>query len=202
MGGITRTSGKNSTETISELNTRYTADINLYKEYAEKRRNNRKVSQEFGALIPERMAAYIEKQADTKKPLTIAGAILALNIGKDTFYRIKNGDMDYITEEYRTLHADEPILLDALGNEYITNPEGELIPLAPLSELLEKYVLLPLEESLQSNCMSLRGNPAGNIFLLKAQMGYKEESEVKEVHQNLIIADREKATSILKMLGE
>ena len=195
-----RSNSKRNTEAISIANEQYTKELEIYRRSAEARRNRRTIKQEFVLSMAQAIQGYIEEQAHKHKPLTMAGAMIALGIGKDVFYRIKNGEYDYITEEYRALHADS-ITADDYGIEYAVNEDGELVPLILLSDALEKMVILPIEEQIQENCMTNKGNPAGSIFLSKAIFGYKEEQEPREVTQNLIIADSERARDIIQLLN-
>jgi hypothetical protein len=147
----------------------------------------------------EKLARYEEDTLRQGKPLTMAGYILASELKHDTFYRVLNGDYDYVVEEYRLLH-DVPA--DVI--EY-TDDEGTVQLLIAWSDILQNC-RLKIQQQLEENCYNSsthRGlNPAGSIFGLKAQHGWKEDNAATHntTNNNLIIADATQALKALKSL--
>lgn len=191
-------SNKKQTEAIESLNTKYSEDVERYKFFASQRRGRRKFTQEKLTQQYSALAEYVESRAEKKQPLTVAGAILASDFNEDAWYKAKSGEMDYLLEEYIALNqVTEETIIDGLP--YHINSDGEAILLKPYSWLIQNTMLL-IQEQREIACSSLRGNPAGNIFLLKAQMGFKEDSQPSTVNQTLVIADKEQAVKALEWL--
>lgn len=186
------------TEVIESLNTKYSAEVEQYKFFAKQRRGRRKFTQEKLTQQYSALAEYVEECVEKKQPLTVAGAILKADFNEDAWYKAKSGEMDYLLEEYIAVNqvTDETIID---GLPYHINQDGEAILLKPYSWLIQKIMLM-IQEQREIACSSLRGNPAGNIFLLKAQMGFKEDSQPNTVNQTLVIADAEQAKKALEML--
>lgn len=182
MGKGNRTNSRRETKHIEQLPKMYHEEIQKYKEYAEARKRNRVYSQESMPMYMDRANKYFEEQDRKGKPYTVAGLLLALDIGKDSWSRISNGDFDYQLEEF-----------------YVDNPNYDGIPLIAWSEFAEKCSL-KIQAMREENCSSLRGNPAGNIFLLKAQNGFREDDTPSHVTQNLVICDGEQARKALELL--
>ena len=74
------------------------------------------------------------------------------------------------------------------------------ILLISYSEFYEKTWLL-IQNQLEENCYTNKGNPAGSIFGLKAQFDWREDESPQHLVQNLVIADSEQAEKAMKMLG-
>lgn len=189
------------TTKITSFTKQYVSDIEGYKKFAEARNKARKYKQEFASTLTERLDAYMEECEAMHKPCSMARMILASGVNRDTFQRMRNGEYDYIAEQYRIEHEHCALVIDDFGNEYIINEDGVQVSLVPFSAIIEKSILR-LEAMREEACGLTRGNPAGNIFLLKSLHGFKEEQEPKELHQNLIIADGNRAKDIIKLLGE
>ena len=164
------------------------------KRIAASRRANSPIRQEMLVEYINRVEKYVEDCSRIGKPLTHAGFALACDIGIDTWRRIREGQFDYVPEEFRILHD-----LPADAQEYITE-DGEVIPLIPWSDVFKKCELL-IQEQLESNCYTNKGNPAGSIFGLKARFDWRDDPEVPHnLTQNLVIADSEQARKALRML--
>jgi hypothetical protein len=146
-------------------------------------------------IFVERLAEYVEEQREIGKPLTVAGFILASGIPKRTWYEMKEGKYDAGIEEYKLTH-DLP--LDA--DEYI-NEDGEIIPLTPWSEIIDRCYLL-LQQERETACVAGKaGNVIGNIFLLKSQHGLSDQPEQIRNQTNIqIVANADKALEALEML--
>ena len=161
---------------------------------AESRHANSPIRQEMLVEYMNRVEEYVEDCRRVGKPLTHAGFALACDIGIDTWRRIREGQFDYVPEEFRILHN-----LPADAEEYITE-DGEIIPLIPWSEVFKKCELL-IQDQLESNCYTNKGNPAGSIFGLKARFDWRDDPEVpNHLTQNLVIADSNQARKALQML--
>ena len=176
-----RSDSRRETEHIKHLPKMYSEEIQKYKEYAEARRNSRVYTQESLSEYMQKASDYFIGQDEKGKPYTVAGLLLALDIDRQSWSRIGNGEMDYQLVEYLELHD---------------NPKE---PLIAWSEFHEKCSLT-IQAQREERCSSLRGNPAGNIFLLKAQNGFREDDTPNHVTQNLVICDADQARKALELL--
>lgn len=183
---------------LGEFSKMLSADINRYKEMAEKYRKNRKYRQEDLAGIIERLDAYIDEQGDSEKPITVAGMIRAAGIGKHTWYEMLNGDYDYRLFQYCELH-DINICSYAESAEVpvITDKDNNKIVLTTFSQALKK-AMLAVEEQTEERLYS-KGR-VGDIFSLKAVHGWQEDNSPQTVNQTLVIASPEEAERAIKML--
>lgn len=179
MGKGNRSNSKRNTEKIEKLPKMYSEEIQRYKDYAKARREARVFTQESLSEYMQKASDYFVGQDEKGKPYTVAGLLLALDIDKHSWSRISNGEFDYQLEE-------------ALDNNQET-------PLIAWSNFAEKCSLT-IQAQREENCSSLRGNPAGNIFLLKAQNGFREDDTPSHVTQNLVICDGEQARKALELL--
>ena len=184
---------KYSTETIEQATRDYSALVETSKRFIEARRARSLYNVGNIQKLIDAFEAYEAEQARTGKPLTVSGYILASGMPKSTFYEASNGMYDYVIEEYKITHGLSE------DTETVIDENGQEITLAPWSEVIEK-AYLKIQEQRETACSSTRGNPAGNIFLLKAQNGLQEEASPHTVNQNLIIADADKAKTMLEML--
>lgn len=162
----------------------YSEEIQRYKDYAKARREARVFTQESLSEYMQKASDYFVGQDEKGKPYTVAGLLLALDIDRQSWSRIGNGEMDYQLQEY----------IDIYGESETTET-----PLIAWSEFYEKCSLT-IQAQREENCSSLRGNPAGNIFLLKAQNGFREDDTPSHVTQNLVICDGEQARKALELL--
>lgn len=184
----------------TEYTETYSKEIESYKNFALHRRNNRKYTQEGMYKYLESLQDYVEEQRAKKKPLTIAGVLLAFGANKDFWSKAKNGEYDYLLEEVLAKYdiTDDNITV-CYGVPCFESDNGR-IPLIPYSELYEKTWLL-IQNQLEENCYTNKGNPAGSIFGLKAQFDWREDNTPQHLVQNLVIADSEQAKEAMKMLG-
>ena len=189
MGKGNRTSSKRNTDAIRDLPTMYSEEIQRYRDYAEARKNSRMYTQESMSEYMDKANQYFNEQDRNGKPYTVAGLLLALDINKHSWSRISNGEFDYQLEEY--LES-----VDKLSTENDGIPQT---PLIAWSDFAEKCSL-KIQAQREEKCSSLRGNPAGNIFLLKAQNGFREDDSPNHVTQNLVICDGEQARKALELL--
>ena len=63
---------------------------------------------------------------------------------------------------------------------------------------------LVIQEQREAACSSNRGNPAGNIFLLKAQQGFRDQPETQQTNNTLTlnVATLGEAKDALKLLSQ
>lgn len=193
-----RTDSKRNTSTIQELNQRYKEDIAGYKEFAEKRRNNRTAKQEECGEYYNRLISYIEECGEKEQPITRADIILTLGVCKDVYYKMKAGELDYRLYEYiETNHiSEEDIYINNYGLP-ATMVDNKEILLIPFAELIEKGELL-LEA--QTEARLYKSGKVGDIFALKSLHGWQEEQSPQTVNQTLVIATEEQARKAIELL--
>ena len=184
----------------------YTQELDTYKAFAAARRSRRKFTQERLGEMYEQTQAYICECADTHTPMTIAGMQLAMGIDRNTWSRAKAEELDYLLEEFVSLHNvtdDDVSVIDGLPWFVRTREDtGEIESrtlLIAYSEFVEKCTML-LQDQLERNCYTNKGNPAGSIFGLKAQFDWREEQAPTTYSQTLVIADAAQAQKAMKML--
>lgn len=164
------------------------------KKLAAARRAASPVSMEQMSTILQKWQDYIEDCEHKRQPLTWGGFALAGEISVDTMYRMRNGDLDHITEEFRITHN-----LPEDATQYI-NDDGEVIMLLPWSEPCQKLEAL-IQDQLERNCYTNKGNPAGSIFGLKARFDWQDQPENTSISGNtVVIADAGQAQKAMKML--
>lgn len=172
-----------------------------YRKIAEQRKGRIKYGVEFTATLRDRLTKYIEDQQAARKPLTIAGCILAAQVDPDTWRRWRNEERDYLLFEYMTING---IDFSEEGNEII-DQNGDVILLARFSTLV-KMAELSIQEQLETNCYTNKGNPAGSIFGLKARYDWQDQpAESKTTNNNTLVlnnvANLDEAKDALKRLG-
>lgn len=143
--------------------------LEYYKKIAEQQAKTIKYGQEYAGQMMDNFNAYVIEQRNQRRPLTIAGLIRASGVSKDTYYRYRDGEADHMLYEYMDLHG---IDYSQEGNE-ITTEEGERVLLLRLSEII-KNAELAIQEQLEENCYTNKGNPAGSIFGLKARYDWQD----------------------------
>ena len=184
----------------SEYTETYSKELESYKNFAAHRKNNRKYTQEgmYGYIV--KLADYVAEQRAVKRPLTIAGVLLALGTNKDFWSKAKNGEYDFLLEEVLDKYTvTEDNIVEFNGVPCLETEDGR-IPLISYSDFYEKTWLL-IQNQLEENCYTNKGNPAGSIFGLKAQFDWREDESPQHLVQNLVIADSEQAEKAMKMLG-
>ncbi len=196
-----RTDSKRNTDTIQAYNRQFKEELDGYKEFARKRREYKTARQEECGEYYKRLVTYIEECKDKEEPITRADIILRMGIGKDTYYNMKNGNLDYRLIEYIDTHniseADIYINRDSLPVTMIDNRE---ILLIPFSELIEKGELL-LEAEAERRLYT--SSKVGDIFTLKALHGWRDDSgtaqHIGTVNQ-LVIASESEARRAIELL--
>ena len=183
-----------NTTAITELTRQYSQITELAKQYAAARRARSPVSMEQLPDICDKWEHYIKECEHSRQPLTWGGFALAAGISTRTLDRMRAGDLDAILEEYILIHDIEPN-----ATEYIDD-DGQVIPLVPWSQICQKLEAL-IQDQLERNCYTNKGNPAGSIFGLKARFDWQDQpQQAGTINNNLVIADAEQARKALEML--
>lgn len=199
-----RTDSRRETKHLQENNSRYKQEIDTYKEYALNRKKNRVHTQEQVTVLYENLCQYIEEQRQQDKPLTVAGAILAAGIDTSIWYRMKNGDYDFLLDEFLDLHdidLDEAPV-DEAGMKYGV-VDGVKVLFIEYGEVVKRYMLL-LQEQAEQRLYS-KGGKVTDIFTLKALHGWQDSPQVINDNRTLnidLVASPEEAKAALDRLGE
>lgn len=191
---------KRNTEKITTLAKLYREEVAGYKEYVEDKKRRRKYSQEMVGEAYNKILAYTDDCYKKKQPLTVAGVRLAIGILQDAWIRARDGDLDYLLEEYIVDNniQEQDIYYDDDNLPWYDGDNGPVL-LLPWSYLRKKADLL-IQDQLERNCYTNKGNPAGSIFGLKAQFGWQEDNGPQHLVQQLVIADLDQAKKALAML--
>lgn len=178
----------------------YAAQVAGVKALAEKRKAQRKYTQEGLAAAYEAIKKYVEESYNKRQPLTVAGMQLAVGMQRDAWSRASNGDLDHLLEEYIIDNniTDEDITYDQDGLPWHYGEKGPVL-LLQWSEIRKKADLM-IQDQLERNCYTNKGNPAGSIFGLKAKFDWREDEGPQHLVQQLVVADLEQAKKALKML--
>ena len=164
------------------------------KKLAAARRAASPVSVEQMGDILQKWADYIEDCEHKRQPLTWGGFALAADISVRTIDRMRTGDLDHIIDEFRITHN-----LPEDTTQYISD-DGEVIMLLPWSQSCQKLEAL-IQDQLERNCYTNKGNPAGSIFGLKARFDWQDQPENTSISGNtLVIADAEQAKKAMELL--
>lgn len=183
----------------SEYVETYSKELESYKNFAVGRRNRRKYTQEGMYKYLEQLQDYVTEQRQQRRPLTIAGVLLALGTNKDFWSKAKNGEYDFLLEEVLDKYTvTDDNIVEFNGVPCLETDNGR-IPLISYSDFYEKTWLL-IQNQLEENCYTNKGNPAGSIFGLKAQFDWREDNTPQHLVQNLVIADSEQAKEAMQML--
>lgn len=165
---------------------------NTCKKMAAARRAISPVQVEKTNELLDNLAEYETETLSQGKPLTVAGYMLASGLNRETFYRVLNGDFDYVIDEYRALH-------DVPADTFTVTIDNEQIPLIAWREILEKCYLR-IQEQLETNCYDTRAkNAAGSIFGLKARFNWHED-DTNAATVKQAIATTQQALASLKLL--
>ena len=170
----------------------YSQFTDACKQYALARRSNSPVRVERTPEVMQNIEDYVADRRQSGKPLTHAGFIRCFGICPDTYYSLDR--YDHIIEEFKVLHDLPP---DA--TEYI-DQDGRIFPLVCWSDIKKNVCDVLIQEQLEENCYTNRGNPAGSIFGLKARFQWSEDSTPQHIVNNLVIASEEGARKSLEML--
>lgn len=198
--------GKTNTKAITAITNAYSEEISAYKDFALERRNNRRYNIAEITRAMNGILDYVAGCAESGKPATIAGMILASGTNKTFYYAARSGEYDYITEEY--IRSNNIDLSSCDTNQYgllvFEDPQKSEVLLSPSSEILEKCLLL-MENDLQIRSLTDKSmaRTTGAIFNLKAVFNYndKPEAEVKTVNNTLIVnASPEQTSKAMQLL--
>lgn len=199
--GADRRGNKKPSAALAETSADKAELTDHYKKIAEARKNVIRYGQTYALTLADNLTAYIEEQTEKKKPLTIAGMVRASGMSHDTYIRYREGKADHLLYEYMDVNG---ISYDQEGQQ-ITTDDGEMVLLWRLSDVIKSAELV-VQEQRETACSSLKGNPAGNIFLLKAQQGFQDTPvEQRTTNNNTLIlnnvATLEEAKDALKRLN-
>lgn len=175
-----------------EVTKEYSEFTQACKRMAEARRANSPVQVEKTAQVLQNIKEYVEEQQRKNKPLTHAGFMLCFGVNRDVYYDLYK--YDYVVEEYKALHG-----LPADATEHQTD-NGVIIPLVAWGDIKKNLCDVLIQQQLEENCYTNRGNPAGSIFGLKARYQWTDDNTPQHVVNNLVIADSEQAKKSLDML--
>ena len=186
--------GSRNTQAVNDLQRQAAAITAQAKELAAARRAASPVCMEQMSTICDKWEKYIEECEHSRQPLTWGGFALAAGVSVDTIQRMRRGELDHIVDEYRLIHDIQP-----QETEYI-DPDGQIIPLVQWSQITQKLEAL-IQDQLERNCYTNKGNPAGSIFGLKARFNWQDQPQsAATINNNLVIADAEQARKALEML--
>ena len=187
-------------QALNSLAKAYSAEVAGLKAFAEDRKRRRKYTQEGVTKAYQAISDYVDDCYKKKTPLTVAGFQLAIGIHRDAWIKARDGDLDYLLEEYLQDHhiTENDISMDQDGLPWVQSDHGPVL-LLRWSDLRKKADLL-IQDQLERNCYTNRGNPAGSIFGLKAQFNWREDEGPQHLVQQLVIADLDQAKKALEML--
>ena len=192
---------------IQAVNQAYNNEIKGYKELAAERRKSRRYNIQEVTRALNGMVNYVVECANSQRPATVAGMILASGTNKDFYYKAKQGDYDYITTEYIVTNNIDPSMCQTDENGLLIYPDEQLndrLILSMGSDVIEKCLLL-MENDLQIRSLTDKSmaRTTGAIFNLKAVFNYndKPEAEVKTVNNTLIVnASPEQTSKAMQLL--
>lgn len=138
---------------------------------------------------------YAKECERINRPITWGGLALAGGISVRTLQRMRDGELDHMVDEFRISHDLPPE-----ATEYV-NEDGEVIALVPWSQPCQKLEAL-IQDQLERNCYTNKGNPAGSIFGLKARFDWRDQDAPGTTisSNTLVIADSEQAKKAMAML--
>lgn len=161
--------GSSDIEGLIQANADRAEVVDRYKKIAEERQKIVKYNQPYVSGMAKKISDYIEECHETREPLTVFGLIEAADITKEAYYKGKDGRYDYMLYMYMDLND---IPYEEEGNIYTTEDGGEVL-LVRMSELLQKAEVAIIKER-EIRCSSTKGNPVGNIFLMKGMHGVQD----------------------------
>ena len=176
--------------------------IERYRRIAEERQKITKYNQEFVSDMAGKISNYIEECKKTGEPLTVSGMLQAADLTAEAYSKGKNSQQyDHMLYMYMELHG---IDFDQEGTIY-TDEQGKQVLLCRMSDLLKRAELAIMRER-EIKCSSTKGNPAGNIFLLKGFHGIQDQpQESRTTNNNTLVlnnvASLDEAKEALKRLN-
>ena len=191
--------GKDSNTTgLEEYRRAVTEQREHFQKIAETMKNRLKYNQEYAAGMHDRIQEYIDRQLESGKSLTMAGIIRASEVEEHRFYRMLNGEYDYLCYEAMAARGYDPEVYEGTR---VTDEDGTEVLFMPMSTLL-KAARLAVQEQREEYAMDKKNrNAAGPIFLLKSAHGFREEEEPKTVNNTMIVAPEAEIKAALSRLG-
>lgn len=185
---------------LTAINKAYSAQVAGVKALAAERKARRKYTQEGVAAAYKAINDYMQECYTKRQPLTVAGFQLAVGIHRDAWIKARDGELDHLLEEYIIDNniTEEDITHDQDGLPWHYGEKGPVL-LLTWSDLRKKADLM-IQDQLERNCYTNKGNPAGSIFGLKAKFDWREDEGPQHLVQQLVVADLEQAKKALKML--
>lgn len=151
-----------------------------------------------GHDLASKMALYIAAQHEAEEPLTAAGCAIACGIIRKTMYNYGTGDYDgwcpCVEDEYRAQLDGEALFI----YDYLIGGEHEGKKTVLLSDVVAHYNEIATAE--REKRLYKRGSVA-DIFALKAQDGWQDDTNKGVTNQTLVITGGESAEAALKLLG-
>lgn len=189
----------NSWDKVVAHSKAYSQGVEYYKKQVELHRKEKKYGQEFSFILYERIQKYLKNLEDDGKPITIAGIIRCSGMTRPEFYKLKNGEYDYDLYAYmdsQGITLDDAEWYDGMP---IYNDGVKNVLLIPMSELIEKIILMQ-EEEIETRLYE-KGR-VGDMFALKAKHQWIEEEKAPRVHNqfNFQIASIDEANEAIKLL--
>lgn len=176
--------------------------IDKYRKIAEERERITKYNQEYVSDMAWKISDYIEECHKSGEPLTVSGMLQAGGLTSDAYSKGKNyNQYDHMLYIYMDLHG---IDYDREGTIF-TDENGKEVLLSRMSDILKRAELEIMKER-EIRCSSTKGNPAGNIFLLKGFHGIQDTpQETRTTNNNTLVlnnvASLEEARDALKRLN-
>lgn len=151
-----------------------------------------------GHALAYKMALYVSAQHEADEPLTAAGCAIACNLVRNTIHDYGTGNKDHwcfdIEDEYRAQLDGEALFI----YDYLIGGEHEGKKTVLLSDVVAHYNEIATAE--REKRLYKRGSVA-DIFALKAQDGWQDDSNKGVTNQTLVITGGESAEAALKLLG-
>lgn len=180
----------------------------LSKEEREKRKKELGQNKEFKAMqepcfndghaLAYKMAVYITNQHESEEPLTAAGCAIACGVVRNTIHDYGTGSKDHWCfdreDEYRSQLEGEALFY----YDYLIGGQHEGKKTVLLSEVVAHYNEIATAE--RETRLYKRGSVA-DIFALKAQDGWQDDSGKATTNNTLVITGGESAEAALKLLG-
>lgn len=144
------------------------------------------------------MAQYVAAQHEADEPLTAAGCAIACNCVRNTIWKYGTGDFDHwsldVEDRYRDKLEGEALFI----YDYLIGGEHEGKKVINLSDVVAHYNEIATAE--REKRLYKRGSVA-DIFALKAQDGWQDDSGKATTNNTLVITGGESAEAALKLLG-
>lgn len=151
-----------------------------------------------GHELASKIARYVAAQHSAEEPLTAAGCAIACGTVRRTMYRYASGDYDHwardIEDKYRDALEGEALFI----YDYLIGGEHEGVKAILFSDVIAHYNEMATAE--REKRLYKRGSVA-DIFALKAQDGWQDDSGKATTNNTLVITGGESAEAALKLLG-